>query len=147
MGPVDEKLKVLLAEDNPGDEELVKEGIEEADSEVSLTVLRDGDAVLDYLNQRGDYENASIPDLLFLDLNLPRVRGEEVLQELKSDLELQTTPVFIISGSEAEHDIATAYRKGASAYFEKPVDPDEYISLIKSITEAFAKHGMLPSSE
>lgn len=137
-------IEVLLAEDNPGDSTLVRKGVAEADVDVSLTVVRDGEEALDYFDQRGEYESATPPDLLFLDLNLPKERGEDVLQELNSDPEHRTTPVIIISGSEAEHDVATAYRHGANAYFEKPVDPDEYFDLVRTLVGLFDEYGKIP---
>lgn len=142
----EEEIAVLLAEDNPGDAALVEQGLAESNSEVTLTVVRDGDEVLEYLHQRGEYETAPSPDLLFLDFNLPGIRGEDVLQELNSDPELQTIPVFVISGSKAEHDVATAYRHGTNGYFEKPVDPDEYLDLVGMLVEVFDKYGKLPES-
>lgn len=139
-----EPFEILLVEDNQGDVTLITEALKESPVESSLRVLSDGREALDYLQQRGDYEAASRPDLILLDLNLPVVSGIDVLEELDDEPPLDLIPVVVLTGSENSNEITTSYEFGASAYFVKPVDPDDYMALIRSIVELWGQYGRLP---
>lgn len=126
---------VLLVEDNPGDVRLTKEALREAPSTTTLHVVNDGESALDFVHQRGSYPEAPRPDLVLLDLNLPKANGDEVLNGIKRHETLCQIPVVILTGSEAEEDIVTSYANHSNAYFTKPIDPDEFITLVRSLEE------------
>ena len=128
-------VNVLLVEDNPGDVRLTKEALKEGDfhSNIELHVVSDGEEAISYLTRKGKYENAVMPDLIFLDLNLPRKDGREVLEEIKSDPYLKMIPVVVLTTSEAEEDIQKSYQLHANCYITKPVDINQFIDVIKSI--------------
>lgn len=128
-------IDILLVEDNPGDIRLTKEAFKEAQINNTLHVVRDGEAALDFLYQRGEHAEASCPDLVLLDLNLPKVNGMTVLEEIKNDPDLQRIPVIILTGSEAEEDIVRGYELQTNAYLTKPVNPGEFIDLVRSFEE------------
>jgi CheY-like chemotaxis protein len=126
---------VLLVEDNPGDVRLTIEALEENKFHVDLDVVKDGIEALEFLRQQGQYAEARRPDLILLDLNLPRKDGREVLAEIKSDPDLQRIPVVILTTSQAEEDILKTYNLHANCYVTKPVDLDQFIKVVKSIEE------------
>lgn len=128
-------IDILLVEDNPGDVRLTREAFQEGQINNDLHVVRDGQAALDYLYRRGEYAEADPPDLVLLDLNLPKVNGMEVLEEIKSDELLRRIPVVILTGSEAQEDVVQGYELHSAAYLTKPVDPDEFIDLVRSFEE------------
>ncbi|SFB69936.1 Response regulator receiver domain-containing protein [Halobiforma haloterrestris] len=140
-----EPARILLVEDNPGDVRLTREAFEAARIESDLYVVSDGAEALEFLEQRGEYEDAPRPDLVLLDLNLPRASGEEVLTELKDDPELRTIPVIVLTSSRAEEDIVRSYELHANAYLTKPVDPDEFIETIRAFEEFWFTVVHLPS--
>lgn len=140
-------VNLLLVEDNEGDVRLVEEALAELSVDCSLCVVQDGREALDYLYQRGDYESASRPDLVLLDLSLPKRDGLEVLEELSTTSTLQWLPVIVLSGSDAQNGVLQSYELGANAYFNKPVNPDDFLSLIKSIVEMWATFGRFPHEE
>lgn len=139
-------INILLVEDNPGDVRLVQEAFKGGTLQTDLRVVRDGEAALEYLHQRGEYADAPRPDFVLLDLNLPKVNGMEVLEEVKSDPSLRRIPVVILTGSEAEEDIARGYELHSNAYLTKPVDPDEFIELVRSFEEFWFRLAHLPPS-
>lgn len=139
-------LRVLVVEDNPGDVHLIREALEGSAVDSSLTVLTDGEAVLDYLRRRDDDSELN-PDLAILDLNVPKVAGRTILEEIDARAALRSVPVFVLSGSKSTDDVRETYERGADGYFVKPVDPDEFISLVRSIETAVADAGRLPSGE
>lgn len=141
----DEPLELLLVEDNPGDVTLIEEALEDSSVDTALRVVSDGREALDYLHQRGDYEAAPIPDLLFLDLSLPAASGFEVLDALE-DPPLDRIPVMIVTGSASSDDVARGYELGANAYFVKPADPEEYIELVRSAVKLWAEFAELPET-
>lgn len=141
------RLDVLLVEDNEGDVRLVEEALTEHALVRSLSVVTTGREALAYLLQRGDYESAARPHLTLLDLNLPQVDGHELLEELSTNPTLQRLPVIILSGSDAAADITQSYERGANAYFGKPVDPDEFLSLVQSIVELWGTFGRFPRED
>jgi two-component system, chemotaxis family, response regulator Rcp1 len=130
-GPVE----VLLVEDNPGDVRLTREALKEGKLRVNLHVAPDGVEALAFLRRQGRYVDAIRPDLILLDLNLPKKDGREVLQEIKRDDALRTIPVVILTSSQAEQDIARAYDLHANCYVTKPVDLDQFINVVRSIED------------
>ena len=138
-------IDVLLVEDNPGDVYLTREAFELGSIAKTLTVVEDGEAALDYLFRRGAYANARVPDLVLLDLNLPKVDGRDVLATIKADPELRHIPVLILSTSNAEKDVAGAYEHHANCYLTKPSDLADYVDLIRQIEEYWLNMVCLPA--
>ena len=136
--------QILLVEDNPGDVRLTEEAFKQGRIENDLHVVSDGTEALDFLAQRGEFADAPRPDLILLDLNLPRTDGEEVLEELKGDPELRSIPVIVLTSSRAEEDIARSYELHANAYLTKPVDPDEFIETVRAFEEFWFSVVRLP---
>ena len=126
-------IEVLLVEDNPGDVRLTMEALRSAKVRNNVNVLSDGADVLRYLRQEPPYSDKPRPDLILLDLNLPRKSGHEVLEELKQDARLKSIPVVILPSSSAEADIAKSYKLHASSYVQKPVGLDEFLTAVQSI--------------
>jgi CheY-like chemotaxis protein len=126
-------LSILLVEDNPGDIRLTQEALREGNVRNELQVARDGVEALDLLAQRGAFADAARPDLILLDLNLPRKDGREVLAELKADDTLRRIPVVVLTTSQAEEDIRTSYDLHANCYISKPVELDRFIEVVRSI--------------
>ena len=127
-------IQILLVEDNPGDVFLAKEALKESKMYSHLTVVHDGQAAMDYLTQK-NHPDAVRPDLILLDLNLPRKTGYEVLEEIKNDSRLSRIPVVILTSSEEETDIVRTYSLHANAYITKPVDLNQFIKIVNSIED------------
>lgn len=144
MSHSDEPVDILLVEDNPGDVRLTQEAFEETTLETDLHVVRDGEEALAFLYQRGEFAGAERPDLVLLDLNLPKVDGMEVLRDLKSDRTLRRIPVVVLTGSEAPEDIIESYEQCSNAYLTKPADPDEFVALIEAIESFWLTAAKLP---
>jgi two-component system, chemotaxis family, response regulator Rcp1 len=125
-------LYVLLVEDNPGDVRLMREALRSGNSTRKLDAVEDGEEALAYLRRRHPYTDAPRPDLIFLDLNLPRKDGREVLSEIKQDDKLRRIPVVVLTTSEAERDISRVYELHANCYVKKPTDLDEYMEVIRA---------------
>ena len=125
--------EILLVEDNPGDVRLAVEALREGQVGNNLRVATDGVEALAYLRREGSFVDAPRPDLILLDLNLPRKDGREVLAELKVDEALRTIPVVILTSSKADEDIARSYDLHATCYLTKPVVLDEYLAVVKAI--------------
>ena len=140
-------IEILLVEDNPGDVRLAKEGLKECKLNNTLHVVGDGAEAMDFLHRRGKYANAVRPDLILLDLNLPKKHGREVLAEIKSDEKLKRIPVVILTTSKAEEDIFKTYELHANCYVTKPVDLDQFIKIVKSIHSFWFEIVSLPSEE
>jgi two-component system, chemotaxis family, response regulator Rcp1 len=138
-------IKILLVEDNPGDVRLIQEIFHEGKIFNNLDIARDGEDALDYLHQRGIYENHSRPDLILLDLNLPKKNGNEVLVEIKNDENLRRIPIIILTASKAEEDIARAYDHHANCYLTKPIDLNQFINVIQQIKSFWLSIVQLPS--
>jgi two-component system, chemotaxis family, response regulator Rcp1 len=126
-------LEILLVEDNPGDVRLTREALKEGEIRSNLQVVTDGVQALEYLRREGGYAGAVRPDLILLDLNLPRRDGREVLEAIKADPTLRSIPVVVLTSSQAEQDITRAYELHANCYVSKPVDLDRFILVVKSI--------------
>ena len=137
-------IEVLLVEDDPGDVLMTREAFEEHKLRNRLSVVSDGDEALAYLRQEGIHRDAPRPDLILLDLNLPRRDGREVLSEIKSDPELRRIPVVVLTTSQADEDILRSYQLHANAYVTKPVDFERFVSVVKQIDEFFVSVVKLP---
>jgi CheY-like chemotaxis protein len=147
MIPPDQPLKpidVLLVEDDPGDTLMIKEAVEDNKVRNRLSTVADGVEALTFLRREGEYGDAPRPDLILLDLNLPRKDGRQVLEEIKADPELRTIPVVVLTTSEAEEDILRSYSLHANAYVTKPVDFDRFIEVVRQIDEFFVEVVRLP---
>ena len=127
-----DSVEILLVEDNPGDVRLTEEAFREGRIENNLHVVSDGTEAIEFCYRRGVYADAPRPDLILLDLNLPRKNGEAVLEELKSDPDLRRIPVIVLTGSAAEEDVVRSYELHANAYLTKPVDPAAFIDVVRS---------------
>jgi len=138
---------VLLVEDDPGDVVLIKEAFEFNKVHNALHVVSDGVQALDFLYRRNGHEGAPRPDLVLLDLNLPRKDGREVLEEVKADKDLRTIPVVVLTTSEADEDILRSYDLHANAYVTKPVDFDRFIEVVRMIDTFFVTVVKLPNHE
>ncbi|GAB3965198.1 response regulator [Streptomyces sparsus] len=137
-------IEVLLVEDDPGDELMTREAFEDNKIGNTLHVARDGEEALDFVYRRGAHADAPRPDLILLDLNLPKYDGRQVLEQLKSDPELATIPVVVLTTSSAEEDILRSYRLHANAYVTKPVDLDQFIAAVRQIDDFFVSIVRLP---
>lgn len=124
---------LLLVEDNPGDVRLIQEALKNGAGHSNLHVVTDGPAALDFLHQEGDHEQAPRPDLVLLDLNLPRLSGEKILETIKHDPDLRHIPVVVLTSSDASDDVIASYRRHANAYLIKPVDPEAFIDVVQRI--------------
>jgi CheY-like chemotaxis protein len=127
------RIDILLVEDSPGDVRLTREALQEGKVLNELKVVSDGVEALDYLFQRGSHRDATRPDLILLDLNLPKKDGREVLAEIKADQHLKRIPVVVLTTSLAEEDVVKSYNLHANCYIAKPVDFDRFIQVVKSI--------------
>jgi two-component system, chemotaxis family, response regulator Rcp1 len=126
-------VQILMAEDNPADARLVREVMNESKILNDLHVVPDGVEAMAFLRRTGKYADAPRPSLIFLDLNMPRKDGREVLKEIKSDPELKRIPVVVMTSSKAEEDIARAYDEHANCYVRKPIDFDQFHIVVKTI--------------
>ncbi len=140
-------VEILLVEDNPGDVRLTIEGLKEGKVKNNLQVVEDGAEALAYLKRQGKYQDAVRPDLILLDLNLPRKDGREVLSEIKADEDLRHIPVVVLTSSKAEQDILKAYSLHANCYITKPVDLDQFIAVVESIEDFWFTIVKLPRGE
>jgi chemotaxis family two-component system response regulator Rcp1 len=137
-------VKILLVEDNPGDVRLTIESLKEAKVHNHLYVVTDGVAAMDFLYRRGEYADAVRPDLILLDLNLPRMDGREVLAEIKEDASLRRIPVVILTTSESEEDIIRTYNLHANCYITKPVDLEQFVKVVRSVEDFWLSIVQLP---
>jgi CheY-like chemotaxis protein len=128
-------IEILLVEDNPGDVRLTREALRDAKVRNNVQVAADGVEALALLRKEGVHARAPRPDLIFLDLNLPKKGGREVLEEIKQDAKLKHIPVVILTTSQAEQDIVESYRLRANAYVTKPVDLEQFLKVVKSIEQ------------
>jgi CheY-like chemotaxis protein len=143
--PAGQPIEVLLVEDDPGDVLLIREAFEFNKVHNNLNVVSDGEQALDYLRGTGDYVGRIRPDLVLLDLNLPRKDGREVLADVKSDPDLRTIPIVVLTTSEAEEDVLKSYQLHANAYVTKPVDFERFVAIVRQIDDFFVSVVRLPS--
>ena len=137
-------IEILLAEDNPGDARLTVEGFKDAKVKNKTTIVEDGVEALAYLRHEGPYADVALPDLILLDLNMPRKDGREVLAEIKADDKLRRIPVLVFTVSSADKDILEAYNLHASAFITKPIDLDEFTTVVRSLEEFWLTIVKLP---
>ena len=133
MTPADRAIDVLLVEDDRGDELITREAFEHNKIKNTLHVAHDGQEGLDFLYKRGAYADAPRPDLILLDLNLPKYGGRQLLEQIKSDADLCHIPVVVLTSSREERDMVASYRLGVNAYVVKPVDFHEFVNAIKEL--------------
>lgn len=138
--PVD----ILLVEDNPGDVRLTQEILKEAKILNNLDIVTDGEAALAFLKNQGEYAAKPRPDLVLLDLNLPKIDGREVLAEIKQDMELKRIPVVILTVSQAEQDVIKTYDLHANCYIIKPINLDQFVEVVRAIEDFWLSIVKLP---
>lgn len=143
VGPID----ILLAEDNPADVRLTAEALKDGKVLHHLHPVNDGVEALAFLRREGKFSSAPRPDLILLDLNMPRKDGREVLQDIKNDALLKTIPVVVMTSSEAEQDIVEAYELHANCYVTKPVGLEEFIKVVQSVNEFWLTVVKLPPAD
>jgi len=137
-------IDILIVEDNPGDARLIQEVLNDSKISNNIHLVRDGVETMDFLQKKGIYLNAQTPDLIILDLNLPKMDGREVLAKIKNDELLKRIPVVIMTISQAEEDILKSYNLHANCFITKPIDLDQFIKVIKSIEEFWFSIVKLP---
>ena len=140
LKPID----ILLAEDNPGDADLAREALEESKLKNQLFIVNDGQEALDFLYKKGKFQNATRPDLILLDLNMPKVDGREVLKQLKQDKHLKRIPVVILTTSRADEDILKTYNMHANCFISKPLDLGKFIEVVHAIENFWISIVTLP---
>lgn len=139
------EIEILLVEDNPGDARLAMEVLKEAKVRNRLRHVPDGEEAMAYLRRQGKYANAPRPNLILMDLNLPRKDGRELLAEIKADGDLRWIPVVVLTTSQAEEDITRVYELNANCYVPKPIDLDQFVRVMRSIEDFWLKNVKLPS--
>ncbi len=137
-------IEVLLVEDNPGDVRLTKEALKEGKMQINLSVVVDGLDAMAFLRKEGKYKEVPTPDLILLDLNLPKKDGREVLADIKKDNNLKLIPVVVLTTSDAEQDIMKTYELHVNCYITKPVDYEQFITVVKSIEDFWLTIVRLP---
>jgi CheY-like chemotaxis protein len=142
--PAERAIDILLVEDDPGDELITREAFEHNKINNNLHVAHDGEEGLDFLYRRGKFADAPRPDLILLDLNLPKYDGRQLLEQIKSDENLSLIPIVVLTTSSAEEDILRSYKLHANAYVTKPVDLDQFMSAVRQIDEFFVQVVRLP---
>jgi CheY-like chemotaxis protein len=140
------QVDILLVEDSPGDVRLTLEALADAKISNNISVASDGVEALEYLRKEGEHSEATRPDLMLLDLNMPRMDGSELLSIIKADEELRTIPVVVLTTSQSEADILKSYDLQANCYITKPVDLDQFMVVVNSIQEFWLSIVKLPSS-
>ncbi|WP_251330964.1 response regulator [Haloplanus pelagicus] len=139
-----EPVEILLAEDNPGDVKLTRKALEKGRLANNLHVVNDGVETMQFLRGEGPYTETPRPDLVLLDLNMPRKDGREVLEEIKGSEDLKRIPVVVLTSSEAEEDVIKSYERHANAYLTKPVDFDGFIDVVSTLEEFWLQVVKLP---
>ena len=137
-------IDILLVEDDPGDGLITREALEHTALASTLTTVDDGVQALAYLRRQGEFASATRPDLILLDLNLPRRDGREVLAEVKADPDLRRIPVVVLTTSQAEEDIVRSYDLHANAFVSKPVDFDRFVEVVRQVDSFFSTTARLP---
>lgn len=143
-GTAADPFRILIVEDNPGDADLIQEALAEAPFPHTVAVARDGEEAMAFLRREGPHAGTFVPDLVLLDLNLPRKDGREVLAEIKGDPALTQIPVLVLTSSEAERDLLQAYRLHANSFVSKPVELSRYFEVIRAIEQFWLAVAKLP---
>ena len=138
-------IQILLVEDDPGDVLITREALEQSKVANDLHCVSDGEEAIQYLRQEGEYAGVGVPDLILLDLNLPRRDGREVLAEVKADPALRRIPVVVLTTSQAEEDVLRSYDLHANAYVTKPVDFEQFVRVVRQVDEFFFTVVRLPN--
>lgn len=138
-------IKILLIEDNPGDVRLTQEAFKESSKNVELDVVMDGVEAVNYLYKQGTYADRTSPDLILLDLNLPKMDGRQVLEKVKSDPNLKRIPIIVLTTSDADQDIMKSYNLHVNCYLNKPVDFDQFFDIIQKIEDFWLTTAVLPT--
>jgi CheY-like chemotaxis protein len=141
---------ILLVEDDPGDQELTRRALRHDTLNIDLRIVHDGEEALDYLFRRGEFENpesSPTPDLVLLDLNMPKKNGREVLTEMKENASVARIPVVVLTTSEQEADILRSYDLGCNSYIQKPVEIDQFISSVRKLGNYWFEVVTLPTAE
>ncbi|MBN2103910.1 response regulator [bacterium] len=147
LGVVGKPIDILLIEDNPGDVRLTQEAFKGGKVRNNLYVVSDGIEALDFLHRRNQFADVPLPDLILLDLNLPKKDGREVLEEIKAEINLRRIPVVILTTSKADEDILRTYDLHANCYIPKPVDLDEFMTVVRSIENFWLTIVKLPNQQ
>lgn len=138
-------MNILLVEDNPGDVRLTEEAFKECKMAVDLNVVRDGDQAVKYLTKQSPFEDIILPDLILLDLNLPKLNGREVLENIKSNPLLRHIPVVILTTSSAQQDVSSSYDLHVNCYIKKPLEFEQFAQTVKIIERFWFETAILPS--
>jgi two-component system response regulator len=141
---------ILLVEDNPADVEITRRALRESQAPVELIVVRDGQEAVDYLLRRGDHAGSAgwrQPDLILLDLNLPRLSGREVLERLRANEALRSVPVVVLTTSNRPEDVRSSYAAGANTYIEKPQDFGQFVEVLRTVRRYWLDTALLPPAE
>ena len=142
--PEQRAIRILMAEDSPSDAELARQAFKNGKLLNELTIVKDGVEALAYLRKEGEYQDVQSPDVILLDLNMPKKDGSEVLEEIKKDPNLRTIPVVILTTSEDEHDILRSYELQASSFITKPVEFEKFLDVAKGIRQFYFNIVTLP---
>lgn len=137
-------MQILLVDDDPGDVLIIEEALQRRFADGELSVAADGVEAMSYLRREGEHARAARPDLILLDLNMPRMGGQEVLTALKSDADLRHIPVIVLTTSAAQEDVLGSYRRHAAAFVTKPVDLDDFTQVVRQIDEFYDRTAVLP---
>lgn len=145
MGPASPSpVRILVVDDDPGDVLMIEEALEDSDVEKVIDVVNDGQEAMEFLRREGRHTAAQRPDVILLDLNMPRMDGRQVLGEVKQDEDLRTIPIVVLTTSNADTDIVGSYTLQANAYVTKPIDLDDFNDVVRRIDEFFGRVVVLP---
>ena len=142
-----ENITILIVDDNPVDVRLTIEALKQRNKHNEIIVLSDGEEALNFLEKKGKYKNAPVPDVILLDLKMPKLNGQEVLVRIKNNPELSSIPVIVLSSSDSPSDISESYTNKANCYITKPFDIDEFFKTIQAIENLWFDRAKLPTSE
>ncbi|KKJ93440.1 response regulator [Micromonospora sp. HK10] len=144
MGPRTSPVRILVVDDDPGDVLMIEEALEDSDVEKVIDVVNDGQEAMEFLRREGRHASARRPDVILLDLNMPRMDGRQVLGAVKQDEDLRTIPIVVLTTSNADTDIVGSYVLQANAYVTKPIDLDDFNDVVRRIDEFFGRVVVLP---
>ncbi|MFI6131296.1 response regulator [Micromonospora sp. NPDC051141] len=137
-------VRILVVDDDPGDVLMIEEALEESDVEKVIDVVADGEEAMEFLRREGRHTEAQRPDVILLDLNMPRMDGRQVLGEVKRDENLRSIPIVVLTTSNADTDVVSSYTLQANAYVTKPIDLDDFNDVVRRIDEFFGRVVVLP---